>query len=170
MPEQLPSAVTLWQEFRKYLQYEIEIGKPEIASKGYYATQYARHPVEVVNLKVIFKNIAPEEPDWPRIVFIGLGIGVSSTRRPYWIRHAWKVKQPAHDDNHTIIGSYTYRRFFDLTDEEKSYGIALFPGDSATLEVLIPINDIHNYELCIEGSVSLRHFFHYQEKLDIVQD
>ena len=153
-------------KIHKYLQYEVEIGKPQVASRGYYAKQYGRHAAEVVNLKVIFKNTAPAELDWPRIVFIGVGIGVISSRKPYWVRHAWRVKKPTHDDNHTIIGSYTYRLYYDLTDEEKGQGIALFPGDSATLEVLIPVSDVTNYELCIEGTVSQRHFFHYREKLN----
>jgi hypothetical protein len=39
--------------------------------------------------------------------------------------------------------------------------MALFPGESATLEVAIPVDDIQKHEFRIMGSVSRRHFFHY---------
>ena len=169
MSEQFPAAVNLWQELRKYLKTELEISKPRTAASGYNAFR----KLKVVHLKVTFSNMAPEGPDWPRIVFTGVGIGIvpldkSFDKKPHWASIDAHMKQYGHRKKYYITGSEGNNKFFEeLTEEERADGFFLFPGDSWTYELYVPVKDIPNYDFYVEASVSRRHLFHYQEKLTI---
>ena len=169
MQDHIPTAVILWQELGKYLKTEWEVTKPETATTGYYAKRGSDEAEEIVNLKVTFFNTAPERPDWPRIVFTGVGVGLkTSFKHPRWTKDPI-IEQPNHSGkDYIIIGSGASDRVFkELTAPESQYGIALFPGDSATLELTMPANEFNPSHLYIEANISKRHFFHYRHNLDI---
>jgi hypothetical protein len=189
MSEPMPAEVVLWQQMGKYLKTETEVSKPEVIPC--YPIPKRGRPTEVVHVKVRFSNMAPDEPDLPKIVFTGVGLGIvrlpdphpgpksrlSSTREPesWWARFGWKVEQPASkQQSRTVLGASggggeDPGRWVDLTRDESAHGIALFPGDSATLELTIPVEDISKYEFHVQGSISRRHFFHYDQIVNIPQ-
>lgn len=176
MSELSPAEVVLWQKLGKHLKTETEVSKPEIISDG----RYRGRQTEVLHLKVRFSNTALDEPDFPKIVFTGVGLGIvslhsRSSTAPKWAKYGVKMEKSARTlQSRTIVGAVgsgftEARRWEDLTDDESRGGIALFPGDSATLELTIPLDDIREYELHVEGSVSRRHFFHYDRIVRIPQ-
>lgn len=174
MSKRLSTSVNLWQEFRKYLRIEWEISKPEIATKGRYAGSDGTKGIEVTHLKVTFINTASEDPGLPRIVFIGVGLGFvpityKGEDRPIWARIDVKIQQPDHwaGLRPRIAWPGESKEFPETTGDEEKHGFILFPGELATIELTIPTSDITDYEFFVMGNVSQRHFFHYQEKLDI---
>ena len=184
MSEQLPTAVTLWQELRKYLKVETEISKPKMVincipqtNHQYTKSEPHKTQIEVVHIKVTFNNTAPCDLNWPRVVFTGVGLGITRLsegvlEKPRWADYPALIIQKPYSggvNGHPLFGATSYNGFPELTEDENNHGIALFPGDSATIELTIPTVDIPNYELYIEGSVSRRHLLHYQEKLEILQ-
>ena len=66
---------------QEYLKTEIEVGMPEAVPKTDRNREY-----EAVNVKVTVSNTAPESDNWPKIVFLGVGLSIAthktiSTRR-----------------------------------------------------------------------------------------
>lgn len=185
MSEQLPAAVILWQEFRKYLKVETKTSEPEIVRNVIPQTyhEYTSSippglPVEVVHIKITLSNTAPYQPNWPRIVFIGVGIWINPLTEdipkiPWYADYSnLRIRKPSLDgrcSHPPLLVEPSSRGFPELTEDEGRRGIALFPGHSATIELTMPTIDIPKYEFNIAGSVSKRHFFHYQEKLEIFQ-
>jgi hypothetical protein len=176
MSEPIPAEVVLWRQLGKYLKTETEVSEPETIS---YPRRNDR-PTEVIHLKVRFSNTAVDEADGPRTVFTGVGLGIVKldSMAPYppkWTIQDVKIEKPnQRGQSHIVVGArpdgWSYQRqWADLTQDESEHGIALFPGESATLELTIPVRDIPKYELHIQGSVSRRHFFHYDRALRIMQ-
>jgi hypothetical protein len=181
MPEPLPAEVVLWQQLGRHLKTEVEVSKPETVSDY----RYSKKQIEVIHFKVRFSNTAPDEPDWPKIVFTGVGLAMvplsSRDAHPFprkWEKFDVKIEKPDRRlQSHGIFGvqgtgfrgTTVAIPWEDLTTDESKHGIALFPGDSATLELTIPVDDISKYELHVEGGVSRRHFFHYDRIVRIPQ-
>lgn len=186
MPETTPTLVAIWRELGEYLNTETEVGETETVSFPAHADPARKRPHEVVHFRVRFSNTAPDWSDMPRIVFTGLGLGVVpthdrdarhrfSTREPDWaVRHSWVERPKRTLQSRTVVGASGGgiggpKRWEDLTHDESEHGMALFPGESATLELTIPVDDIPDYEFHVQGSVSRRHFFHYDRSVSIKQ-
>jgi len=184
MSEPIPAEVALWQQLGKYLKTETEVSEPETVSFPAHANPARKKPHEVVHFRVRFSNTAPDDPEWPKIVFTGLGLGVVplpdpdarhrfSTREPDWaVHHSWVERPERRHESRTVVGASGGgiggpKRWEDLTPDESEHGMALFPGESATLEVTIPVDDIPKYEFYVQGGVSRRHFFHYDRVVSI---
>jgi hypothetical protein len=174
MSEPSSAEVVLWQQLGKYLKTEMEVSKPEIISYPAHANPARKSPHEVIHFKVRFSNTAPDRPDCPRVVLTGLGLGIlclhkpraslsfhGPTDEPDWAAHGSWVERPEHNrQSYPVVGA-SRKRWDEVTADESAQGMALFPGESATLEVVIPVDDIQKHEFHIMGSVSRRHFFHY---------
>ncbi len=178
MSEPIPAEVALWQELGKYLKTETEISAPEAIQDPRYG---APKKVEVVRLNVRFTNTAYCEPDLPWIVFTGVGLSIvepppGQRRGAKWEKYDVKIETPQHTqprrtDARHLRGGWGRegKEWEDLTPDESAHGIALFPGDSAAIELTIPKEDLRESDFRIHGSVSRRHFFHCDRALAIPQ-
>ena len=177
MSEPIPTEVVLWQQLGKHLKTEVEVSGPEAIQDLRYG---AIKLIEVIRLKVRFSNTAPDAPDLPRIVFTGVGLSIVPLPGPpenwtsglEWRSYNVKMEKPARRvQSRTAVGIFPpeAKPWEDLTADESAHGIALFPGDSATLELTIPVDDIRKSELHVQGSVSRRQFFHYDQIVKIPQ-
>lgn len=183
MSEQIPASVSLWRELRKYLKVETITSETEIISNKIPKTNYEYTssippglPVEVVHIKIAIYNTAPWEPNWPLIVFTGVGIWITPLTEdvpkiPWYAEFSnLLIKKPSlhgRCGHPPLLVEPSSRSFQELTEEEGRQGIALFPGDLVTIELTMPTVDIPNYAFNVASSLSHRHFFHYQEKLTV---
>jgi hypothetical protein len=140
----------------------------------------------LTKVKVIVSNTAPATPDWPKIVFIGVRLSVISLGETgnvsplqFIVRQVKPDETPAlqeppwqQDDKfkellqmHYIQGPY----FPDATPDERTHGEVLFPGQSVVFEMDVPPQVIPYLQFHVDGTVSRRHLFHYQETLVILE-
>ncbi|MFH0914091.1 MAG: hypothetical protein V1849_02230, partial [Chloroflexota bacterium] len=145
----------------------------------------------ITKVKVIVSNTAPEEPNWPKIVFMGVGLSVArlgdtSTISPHQLRsrevrpdETPELELPPwwQDDKFKRFSEIRYNRilgqdfrivgqdFPDATSDERAHGEVLFPGQSVIFEMDVPPQEIPYLQFRVDGTVSRRHLFHYQETL-----
>jgi hypothetical protein len=156
----------LWTDLQGYFRTELDIGAPEVVP----ATGRIREH-ESVSAKITVTNTAPESDNWPKIVFVGVGVSITSLYGPS-VRHpeitadrSGLQTSEGSRDGQRIYARSSGEAFPEITSDEKRFGDVLFPGQSITYEVKIPSQDIPYTEFHVEGTVSRRHLLHCEHKL-----
>ena len=176
------SHLDLYRQFRSYLKTQTELSSFESTQK-----ETGRQQV-LTKVKVMVSNRAPAVPDWPRIVFTGVGLTVILLGEPEntWppkvvIRREEPEETPAsqgppwqQDDKFKGLIQTRYQRvngrdFPDPTSDEMTHGEVLLPGQSVIFEMDIPPQVVPRLEFQVDGTVSRRHLFHHQETLVMPQ-
>jgi len=166
-----------YSQLQSYLKTQMEICSSESAQSG-----ADKQPTNKVKIKV--SNTAPDVLDRPKVVFMGVGLsvaGLDNTRTisprkviisevrpdetpelqgPPW-QHDAKFKELLQIRYHRIIG----QDFPEATSDESTHGKVLFPGQSVIFEMDVPPQEIPNLQFRVDGTVSRRHLFHFQDKL-----
>lgn len=164
--QEFSDTVALWGDLRKYLKTEMEVGEPEIQTPSSGQREY-----EACKVKVTVTNTAPDNPDWPVIVFMGVGLGVvdltlgSLNNPPKWLRKLKRENTEGDRGLQPRYGRIVGDDFPRITSDEQQHGDVLFPGESVTYQMDVPSEDIPHFELCVEATVSRRHLFHYRQVL-----
>jgi hypothetical protein len=156
----------LWADLQEYLQAELEIGEPEVMPAE------GRNPEhETISARITATNTAPESDNWPKVVFVGVGVSITSFYGPS-VRHPVITTdrsglQTSQDprDGQRIYARTSGETFPEITSDETRFGDVLFPGQSITYEVKIPTQDMPYTEFHVEGTVSRRHLLHYEHTL-----
>ncbi len=165
-----------YRQLQSYLKTQMEIGGSESAQSGTGQQQATK-------VKITVSNTAPDSPDWPKIVFMGVGLSVANFGGYWNISPPFpsRVSRPdetpelegppwQHDEKFKNLLAIRYRSivgqdFPDATPDERTHGEALFPGQSVVYEMDVPSQEIPYLQFRVEGTVSRRHLFHYQETL-----
>jgi hypothetical protein len=162
-------SLSFLQSLQIYLNTQIELIGPQLS------------PI----FKIEIRNMAPEQPEWPKIVFTGVGLSLAHTgqdpqallpsrlkitmnRKPEEKAQAIAFTPWQHDSKlegllKIVYGRLDHKEFPDITSDERDHGEVLFPGQSLTYEIN-PTPEILPYlQFRVEGTISRRHLFHYQE-------
>ena len=138
--DQPTDSLAFYRLFQSYLNTQIELIGTELA------------PV----IRIEISNIAPKNPEWPKIVFTGVGLSLaptgedtqhllSSTLKTRVTRKSEEkaseiaVTPWQNDEKRQRYSKITYRRidnkeFPDITPDEGQHGEVLFPGQSVIYE------------------------------------
>lgn len=156
------------QVIQKYLLADIEVGPPEQSDSADYSGQ--AHKV-----KITLANTVPDNGDWPKVVFIGISLGIANLKRelpnqsglPFRMNiKRPDVKEPSGSGEPLARFLRTHNYEFErLTSDEEVLGEALFPGQSIIYEITIPEEDIPFMEFQVRAMVSRRHLMQYQRTL-----
>lgn len=169
----------LYRQFQSYLKTKMELGSFESTQKETGRQQ------ALTKVKISVSNTASEEPNWPKIVFMGIGLSVAYlgenisnisphelTSREGKSEKILRLGGPPwqQDDQFRSLTETRYNRivgqdFPDATSNEGIHGKMLFPGQSVTFEIDVPTQTIPYLQFRVEGTVSRRHLLHYQETL-----
>jgi len=136
------------------------------------------HPGCLIQVEI--SNIAPIEENFPMIVFIGVGLGVQFPKTMPNL-----IKKTENELNFVVdlsnapqeipyISSEINRvdslEFEVTTIEEQDQGYILFPGKSIRYKFNLTYKacpDIKQVKLFIEGTISMRHLFHFVNGTEI---
>jgi len=138
--------------------------------------------VDGYNIKATISNTAPKEPDYPMVVFMGVGLKFKLPKPPTSIQRmknqgALKVdltnapqSNPFPPDEADRVDLPTYPPF---TPDERKHGYILFPGDSITYEFNLTAKecpDVKQIKLWAEGTISRRHLLHHSKEIKITDE
>jgi len=168
----------------KYLNTDVGItcGKIE---KMVRKTSGDREPVlsDGYNVKVNISNTAPTEPDYPLIVFMGVGLKVqfpkTSHRTIQRMKNESTLKVDLTDapQSNPFPPSEAQRldtpEYPALTSDEKKHGHVLFPGQSIVYDLSLTAKecpDITQIKLWVEGTISRRHLLHHSKEIPIASE
>lgn len=165
--DQHTDSLTFFQSFEKYLSTHIEQIGTELA------------PV----IKIEILNKAPSSPEWPKIVFTGVGVSLANTGgddRAFLPRRLnTRISRKSEEEPDEIpmipwqhtkkeLLKITYNRidrndFPDITRDEMQHGEVLFPGESVVYEMDVTMDSLPYIQFKVEGTVSRRHLLHFEE-------
>jgi transcriptional regulator with XRE-family HTH domain len=172
---QSENVLAFFGTLRNYLHTDIELIGTELA------------PI----IKVEIRNMAPDGPDWPKIVFTGVGLGLAHTGGDDQAVLPGKIRtrtsrRPSKNDKRdremiaqqewekrweTKYSRIDQREFPDVTSDEGQQGEVLFPGQSIIYEIIDVTPEVLPFlQFRTEGTVSRRHLFHCDETFVMPQN
>ena len=134
------------------------------------------------NVKATISNTAPTEPDYPMIVFMGVGLKFQLPTPPISIQRmknqgALKVDLTNASQSNPFPPDKTVRVDFPdyppFTSDEQKHGYILFPGESIIYEFNLTAKecpDVTQIKLWAEGTISRRHLLHHSKEMAIASD
>jgi len=134
--------------------------------------EYLQSSVETSEgkVKITIKNIAPEDPGLPQVVFIGVGLRASGAELKYW--NATQSNETTKDIGLTRLHTEKYHRlanreFRSINHDSIQAALCsnqpddvLYPGQWIQYEIDIPVEKAPYIELQVEGMVSPQHLFY----------
>jgi hypothetical protein len=143
-----------------------------------------REPVitDGYTIKATISNTAPTEPDYPMIVFMGVGLKFILPKPPRSIQgmkneSALKVDVANARQHSSFIPDKGMRvdlpPYPPATSAEQEHGYILFPSQSITYELNLTAKecpDVTQIKLWAEGTVSRRHLLHHSKEIPIVSE
>jgi hypothetical protein len=167
-----------YRQLRNYLKTQMELSSFEWTPKKTGRQQ------ALTKVKVMVSNTAPDLPDWPKVVFMGVGLSVISlgetgntSSHQFAVRQVKPDEAPAlqgppweQDDTFKGLLQTRYHRvhgqdFPDATPDERTHGEVLSPGQSVIFEMDVPPQVVPYLQFQVGATVSRRHLFHHQETL-----
>ena len=171
------TAVTLWQELKKYLAITKKIGSPK-AGEG---VMNLSGTVKVVDVEVNISNTAPLNDNFPLVVFTGVGLSAKDVETDAYttqslreftvkcesskadqIQYHKKIRQ----EHRVMSGSNEYN-FEAFPRNERYKGITLFPNEKTTFNITIPVSNIPKYKFSVEGNISFRNFLRINQPIHL---
>ena len=161
----------IWRKFKEYLTVDIDVGQPEMVELE------QNYVMEAVLVEVLVKNRAPVGADDPTVVFTGIGLSATDTRRtagynrPEWVRRVTRTRFETEPQTHSENPPTAYSRisgqgeFSRLTPDEQQMGDALFPGDSVSYTLIVPTQDAPFAQFRVDANVSRRHLWRFEPVL-----
>jgi hypothetical protein len=168
----------------KYLNTDVGITCGKI-DRMVRKTNGRREPVlaDGFNIKATISNNAPAEPDYPMIVFMGVGFkfqlpkASSTSIQRMKKQGALKIdltnapqSNPFPPEKAERVDLPTYPPF---TPDERKHGYILFPSESITYEFNLTAKecpDVTQIKLWAEGTISRRHLYHHSKEILIASD
>lgn len=147
-----------------------------LQSLGYYLETTVK-TLKENNIVVTVNNTAPTEPKWPLIVFTRVnlmfkrgkyGNGVIMQRKTHLKRDTTNANG-SWPSLGSLIGESEASGFAsgnplpDITSDDRKSGITLFPGQSVTYEMSLPVEDLKDF--WVEGTISRQYLFHHAKEL-----
>ena len=172
----------LLQSLGKYLNTDVGITCGKISSVVSRGTEHPTVDRDGYSIIATISNTAPEEPSYPLIVFMGVGLKIqfpNTSHRTITRMHNQnnlKVdksnanKDPFSVEESVRIDSPEYPAF---TSDELKHGHILFPSQSVKYELSLTAKecpDIKELKVWAEGTISRRHLFHHSRIVPIASD
>jgi len=173
----------LLKNLGKYLKSDVGITCGKITRNALRGS--GRQTIETggYNVKATISNTAPTEPDYPMIVFMGVGLKFqfpgTSHRTIQRMKNESTLKvdltnaphsNPFPPDNTMRVDFPDYPPF---TPDERKHGYILFPGQSITYDLSLTAKecpDITQMKLWAEGTISRRHLLHHSKEIPIASE
>jgi len=182
-PNEFDAYVSL-RNLGKYLQTDVGITCGKI-QRMVRKTRGGRETVlsDGFNIKATISNTAPTEPDYPMVVFMGVGLKFQFPK--IFSRSIQRMKSqnallvdltnapqsnPFPVDEATRVDFPVYPPF---TPDEQKHGYVLFPGQSITYEFNLTAKecpDVKQIKLWAEGTISRRHLLHHSKEITIASE
>lgn len=181
------NAYTLLQSLGNYLKTDIEVERGIIKRRVEENVPFGsrRQPAQIVeeechNIKVTVSNTAPTEPNWPAVVFTGVGL---ACRDDIWriisreMKHENRLKdyneyttKKTNADSSTLDGARRVdgKIFPIVTHDELNHGYCLYPGQSIVYEMKVLLSEcseVKDMNILVEGTISRRHLFHCKKEV-----
>jgi hypothetical protein len=168
------------QSFKDLLKTDVKIVNEAVLRRN----EYAKNPKNTLHpgcsIQVEISNIAPIEEKFPMIVFVGVGLGVQFPKTmPNLIKKTENelnfvvdlsnAPQESPKEN-MEINRVDSLEFETITIDEQDQGYVLFPGRSIRYKFNLTYKecpDIKQVKLFTEGTISMRHLFHYVNQVEI---
>jgi hypothetical protein len=168
------------QSFKDLLKTDVKIVNEAVLRRN----EDAKNPKNTLHpgcsIQVEISNIAPIEEKFPMIVFVGVGLGVQF---PETMPNL--IKKTENELNFVVdlsnapqespsanmeINRVDSLEFETITIDEQDQGYVLFPGRSIRYKFNLTYKecpDIKQVKLFTEGTISMRHLFHYVNEVEI---
>jgi hypothetical protein len=132
-----------------------------------------------IMIPVVIKifNTAPNDVQNPLVVFTGVKLNIKG---PPWIMAKWANKQRHSEfyelEYHSITCAWfsdmdksieNYPEFPKITEDELKHGNLLFPGESLRYSLVVPVNEIAEMRLLVDGTISQRHLMYFKHSINI---
>jgi len=168
------------QSFKDLLKTDVKIVNEAVLRRN----EDAKNPKNTLHpgcsIQVEISNIAPIEEKFPMIVFVGVGLGVQFPKTmPNLIKKTENelnfvvdlsnAPQESPKEN-MKINRVDSLEFETITIDEQDQGYVLFPGRSIRYKFNLTYKecpDIKQVKLFTEGTISMRHLFHYVNQVEI---
>ena len=179
---------SILKELQKHLATNIETSRGVVKIRESEQVPFGQRkpPDRIVeydchDIKVTVSNIAPMEPQWPAVVFTGIALVVNAKDNQDAIFKRWhesrlpkidlKYAPQGRQSSRETIRNYfphTNKEYFPLiTDDERSHGYYLLPGQSITYEMDVLFAeclDFSDVDIRVEATLSRRHLFHFTKE------
>ena len=167
-------ALDLLEELSAFMETGVEVSHPETTT----VTSFGRtRDYEAVRTKITVTNTAPYTVGYPKVVFVGVGVGIRKRRlgapdTPKWARENIRKVRGKSESSEAKAGVPEYRRadgqpFPEITSVEGHYGEPLFPGESVSWEMMVPVGELRSGTFRMEGNLSRRHLFRREQVLEV---
>ena len=155
-----------FQELRGYLKTQLQLIEPNPVNPE-------KGPQKAVKVVISVENIAPFLDNGPDIVF--MGVGLSLTYLGGDLHVVPKLTRQEKMDNITpqpepVYTNIAGKSFPKITPEEQALGEVLFPGQTVSYEMSIPVNYIPYIQFRTEGNVSYRYLNHSQTVIPMPEE
>lgn len=178
----------LLKSLGNFLKTDIEVSSGAIERKVRSGGVRETRQDEGHSIKVTVTNTAPIEPQWPSVVFTGIGLAaeyvtdlMKSPARESKVRDIFRIMEKQERlkvDRTNAPKINPFRKegvvrvvnetFPHITNDESKHGDYLFPGQSITYEMSVTLKecpDINDMKFWVEGTISRRHLFHCNKEL-----
>jgi hypothetical protein len=122
-------------------------------------------------------NTAPNDIQNPLIVFTGVKLNIKG---PSWILSKWANNQRPSGlyelEYHTIASAWfsgaekaieNYPEFPKITEAETKFGNLLFPGEYLRYSMVVPVTEIPEMQMQVDGAISQRHLMYFKHNINI---
>lgn len=160
---------------RNWLHSDISISQPETIT---FAVGRKQKPFERegVTVTINIQNTVPESNSGGHVVFLGVGLRITDGREhadsEKWVASVISTRPTDRPDLRSKYneGAWVASKSFPaLTDDERSFGEVLFPGESVAYELKVPPEDLPYLDIKVEGTVSRRHLLHIIQPLEVLK-
>ena len=165
-----------------FLKTEVKVSEENIETKNDKRSGTGAILNPGCSIEVDISNTAPIEPNYPLVVFIGVGLGVQFPKAMHesikrmtdeFAFETDLIDAPQDDPFRTKINRVDNLEFEAITIQEQDLGYVLFPGKTIRYKFKITYKacpDIKQIELYAEGMVSTRHLFHHVKEIPILNE
>ena len=162
-----------------FLKTEVKVSEETIETKNEKGSVREAILNPGCSIEVDISNTAPIEPNYPLVVFIGVGLGVQFPKAMHESvkrmadQFAFETDlsgAPQDDPFRSKINRVDNLEFETITLKEQDLGYVLFPGKTIKYKFKITHKecpDIKQIKLYAEGIVSTRHLFHHVQEIPV---
>lgn len=158
----LSEAVRYFTELGGFLKSKMSIIIPETEKPE-------KGPKRAAKIVISVENTAPDSPSEPKVVFVGVKLGIThiggdiQTIKPQLIKQEKTcVEDQSCDLKYiNVDGKSSILKY----SEEHDTGEILFPGQEINYEMSVPMQFIPYIQFRVDGNLSQRHLFHNENIL-----
>jgi hypothetical protein len=165
-----------------FLKTEVKVSEEMIETKNEKGSGMGGILNPGCSIEVDISNTAPVGPNYPMVVFIGVGLGVQFPKAMHasikrmtdeFAFETDLIDAPQDEPFRSKINRVDNLEFEAITIKEQDLGYVLFPGKTIKYKFKITYKacpDIKQIKLYAEGMISTRHLFHHVKEIPISKE